>query len=139
RLVGRPHLDTRDAGPGGAFDRIERFVGRNDGSALCVMPGNDAANLHFPLPDPIAAKPREIALRRHARKWPAVWLNRIFRSSSVGGAERRSSLPRSTPRLTAGRSRTAARQRATLGNSSTAWPSGLAISTQGQEIMSAIE
>src|SRR5438128_6252105 len=69
----------------------------------------------------------------------AVWLKRIRRSSSEGGAERRHSLPRSTPRCTAGRSLTAARQRATLGNSSSAWPSGFEISTHGQDAMSTIE
>jgi len=61
------------------------------------------------------------------------------RSSSIGGAERRSSLPRSTPLCTAGRSFIVSRQRVTFGNSSSGWPSGFAIITQGQLAMSAIE
>src|SRR6516164_7253718 len=69
----------------------------------------------------------------------AVWLKRTRRSASVGGAERRTSLPRSTPLCTAGRRLTASRQRATLGNSSSGWRSGLAINTQGQLAISAIE
>src|SRR5208282_20558 len=69
----------------------------------------------------------------------AVWLNRTRLSSSVGGADRRRSLPRSTPLCTAGRCLIVSRQRATLGKSSSGWPSGLAISTHGQLAISAIE
>ena len=72
------------------------------------------------------------------RKLCAVWLNRTRRSSSVGGDDRRHSLPRSTPRLTAGRSLIVARQRATFGNSSSGWPKGLAISTHAHDDISAI-